>query len=337
MKTAILSYSRRGTETAGRIARALGKSDCYTVGKFLKPGFSPIPQPSEPFYGALFRDREALIFVGACGIAVRCIAPHVRDKTTDPAVLCVDEQGKFVISLLSGHIGGANALAVRLADLLGAEPVVTTATDRSGRFSVDAWAAEHNCVIDSMPLAKAVSAAILERTLPLSSDFPVVSPCPAGLELGETGELGICISLYDRKPFVQTLRLIPRIVHLGVGCRRGTDAERISQAVENCLAAARIDPRAVRGVYSIDLKQDEAGLLEFCAGKNLPITFYSAAQLNQVEGNFSSSEFVRRITGTDNVCERAALREAGTLLIGKTALDGVTVAAAAEQMEVRFG
>ena len=139
MNIAIFAYSRTGCKTARRICMALPEAEtlCYAVPRLAEPGFLPL---EKAVYGAAFSEMDALIFVGAAGIAVREIAPHVRDKRTDPAVLGLDERANFVIPLLSGHIGGANALARRLAAALGATAVVTTATDVNGKFSVDTWA-----------------------------------------------------------------------------------------------------------------------------------------------------------------------------------------------------
>ena len=139
---------------AGVCCMALPEAEtlCYAVPRLAEPGFLPL---EKAVYGAAFSEMDALIFVGAAGIAVREIAPYVRDKRTDPAVLGLDERANFVIPLLSGHIGGANALARRLAAALGATAVVTTATDVNGKFSVDTWAAEHGCAISDMGGAKA--------------------------------------------------------------------------------------------------------------------------------------------------------------------------------------
>ena len=132
------------------------------------------------FVEPIFRRTDALIFVGACGIAVRAVAPHLRSKAEDPAVLAVDETARFVVPLVSGHIGGANRLARLLARDLEAEPVVTTATDVNAKFSVDAWAAEQGLHINRLDAAKAVSAAILEGPVPLKSDFPIAGELPPG-------------------------------------------------------------------------------------------------------------------------------------------------------------
>ena len=215
--------------------------------------------------------------------------------------------------------------------------MVTTATDVRGKFSVDAWAARHGCVISDMGLAKAVSAAILEEDIPLCSQFPLPSPLPEGTFAGESGSLGIFIGWRTKSPFARTLRLIPRVLRVGVGCRRGTAAETVENAVRAVFAENGLDTAAICGVYSIDLKQDEAGLLAACEKNNWPVHFYTAQQLRGVAGDFTPSDFVRSVTGVDNVCERAALLDAEKLIVQKTARDGVTVAVAAEHWEVRFG
>ncbi|MBQ7737662.1 MAG: cobalamin biosynthesis protein [Oscillospiraceae bacterium] len=338
MRAAVFAYSRQGCRTARRVLDFFAGEDvsAYTMEKYAQDGFAPLGKPAQAFYGELFRTVDAMIFVGAVGIAVREIAPHVRDKRTDPAVIGIDELGHFVVPLLSGHIGGANALAQVLADELGAVPVVTTATDINRRFSVDAWAARQGFAISSMYAAKLVSAAILERDVPLKSDFPVVTELPPGVIAGEEGELGIYLTCTADAPFAQTLRLVPPVLHLGLGCRRDTPRERIAELVEEVLRENRIDRRAVKCAASIDLKADERGLLDFCEENGWPVKFYSAEELLAVPGDFVVSEFVRSVTGVDNVCERAALLGAERIVVHKTARNGVTVALAAEPLTIKF-
>ncbi|MBO4885109.1 MAG: cobalamin biosynthesis protein, partial [Clostridia bacterium] len=132
---------------------------------------------------------------------------------------------------------------------------------------------------------------------------------------------------------------VPRVLHLGLGCRRGTEEETIRAAVEGALAAAGVDPAAIRCAASIDLKKDEAGLLAFCEHKGWPVSFYTAEELKALPGEFTPSAFVAQVTGVDNVCERAAMRAAGEgarLIVKKTSLDGVTVAAARQKWSVSF-
>lgn len=337
MNIALFAFSRQGCETARRVMRCL-ESDvlqAYTVERLREPDFQTIP-PSPDFYGTVFRESDAMVFVGSCGIALRKIAPYVRDKQTDPAVVVIDELGTFVIPILSGHIGGANDLARDLSRKLGATPVITTATDIHHKFSVDAWATRNGCVIGDLKAAKAVSAAILEGDVPLSSEFPIATGLPNGVIPGESGKVGICITVHQAEPFEKTLRLIPRLLHLGIGCRKGISADAVREAVESVLEQHNLDFRAVKCAASIDLKAQEPGLLEFCEQRNLPVSFYSAQELQSVPGAFTSSEFVRSVTGVDNVCERAALMGGARLIVKKTAGNGVTVAVAAEAWEVRF-
>lgn len=323
----ILAFSRRGMETAGRIARALEgeyETECLRPEGNLRP-----------LVEARFPASDALIFVGSCGIAVRAIAPFLKGKTRDPAVIVSDETGKWVVSLLSGHIGGANALALRIARAIGAQPVITTATDVNKRFSVDAWATKAGLSIGSMDLAKRFSAAILERDLPLCSDFPVEGPPPAGVFWGDSGALGAAVSCLKKNPFEETLCLVPQKLHLGVGCRRGTPRS----AFEEIFSALPIHPEAICSVASIDVKRDEQGLLDFCAAHNWGARFYPAARLMALGGEFTGSDFVQKTVGVDNVCERAAMVSAGPgarLILRKTISGGVTMAAATEDWRVCF-
>lgn len=339
MKAAVFAYSRLGCKTA---ERAAGYFSGYQLRMFapqrVKPGhFSLLPPHDPDFYGQQFAWADVLLFVGSCGIAVRQIAPHVRDKRTDPAVLVMDETAAFVVPLLSGHIGGANRLAAGLAAFMGAVPVVTTATDIHGRFSVDAWAAQKGYSIGDMEAAKKVSAAILEGDVSFCSEFLIRGTLPGGVVLRNSGPVGIYVGVHTAEPFETTLRIIPPVLHLGVGCRRGISAQAIQETVEQLLAENGLDKRAIGMVGSIQRKADEAGLLEYCKKNRFPVNFYTEQELLAVPGSFTSSEFVRSVTGVDNVCERAAMVGASRILVRKTAKNGVTAALAAEEMEVTFG
>jgi cobalt-precorrin 5A hydrolase len=287
-----------------------------------------------------FQEADALIFIGAAGIAVRAVAPLVRSKQSDPAVVVIDEGARWVISLLSGHLGGANALAQKIAALLGAQPVITTATDTGGVFAVDLWARRSGLVITSFQKAKRISACLLERaTVPLQSDYPVSGPLPEGLSFSgprcgagaESGaDIGILISARKSAADHPWLRLVPRIIHLGIGCRKGISEAAIAEAVEAALVKADIDEAAVVSAGTIDIKKDEAALSLFCEKKGWPLAFYNSEALMRAQGTFSASAFVESVTGADNVCERAAVLASGggKLAAGKFALGGVTVAVA---------
>ena len=324
LRAAIFCFSDRGAALAERIA------GLFPGARTVRPRGDLAARTAE-----CFRECDALIFVGAAGIAVRAIAPHVAAKTADPAVIVADDCGRHVVSLLSGHIGGANRLTRQIAARIGAEPVVTTATDVNQRFSIDEWAARRGLSIESMDAAKRFSAEILRRDLPLTGDFPVDGPLPAGVFPGAEGDVGAAISCYRKHPFAVTALLSPRIVHLGIGCKRGAGAEAIAAAVDGLNLA----PGAIVRAASIDVKAHEPGLLAFCRARGIEIRFYSAAELSAAEGEFTPSEFVKKTVGVDNVCERAAAVSAGPgakIFIRKTRGDGVTVAAAMQDWRISF-
>lgn len=339
MRGALFAYSRQGCARARQIAAALPEVSlrCYAAARLEEAGFEGIGQPSRDVYGAQFAGADVLIFVGACGIAVRAISPHIQRKDQDPAVLVVDEGGRFVLPILSGHIGGANRLARTLAQALGATPVITTATDGRGRFSVDEWAARRGYVIGDLDLAKQVSAAILEGEVPLLCDLPCSTPYPQGVAAGKDGPLGIYVGYRKTQPFARTLSILPPGLHLGIGCRKGISRQAIEEGVWRVLEEHDLDRRAICSVASIDLKAAEPGLLAFAQANGWPLRCYSSQELLAVEGQFTASDFVRSVAGVDNVCERAARMEAEHLIVTKTAWKGVTVALAAEKVEVSFG
>lgn len=187
MKIAVISFSRRGFLLGKTLCQGLERSS-HEVELAVKSKYieESLTESLREWTGKRFMDSDAVVFIGACGIAVRSIAPFVKSKKADPAVVVVDEQGKFSISLLSGHMGGANELSEEIAGLLDAQPVVTTATDLSGIFAVDVFAEKNGCSISDMRLAKEVSAALLAgREVGFASDFPVRGELPKGLRAWE--------------------------------------------------------------------------------------------------------------------------------------------------------
>lgn len=297
--------------------------------------------------GKMFAEKRAMIFVSATGIAVRAIAPWIRDKMIDPPVVTVDEGAQFVIPLLSGHVGGANELARHIADWLEAVPVITTATDVNGKFAVDLFASAYHMTIIDRKEAKNISAAVLEgKQIGVFSDLPI-KKLPDGFVMDRWCEENICITVKDPsfpEKKASYLRLVPRAVVLGVGCRRGTDPEFMKEKVFALLKEHGIDPAAVKAIASVDVKQDEPAVLGLkqvfdgeCLHQPCEQRFYTPEQLNQVPGDFKESAFVKKQIGVGNVCERSACAAGGKLLVEKQAGDGITLAAALEwQGELDF-
>ncbi len=323
MKTALISFTENGRILSRKIG---GDRFCFVKHS------DPYAQTFSDINGltaGLFNDYEALVFICAAGIAVRAVAPYIRSKLTDPAVVVIDDNGKFVISLLSGHLGGANALARQIAAILDAVPVITTATDSHGLFSPDMFAKTNGLVICDMQAAKLIASAVVNgEKVGFCSGYPY-SGLPAELSESESGSIGICVSgNADEKPFDVTLNLVPANIIIGIGCKRGTTSDTITKHIMTVFSEKRLDIRRIRGVATIDIKSDEPGLAEFCENFGLSLETYSADELMSAPGEFEHSDFVERTTGADNVCERAAVCAGGKIIVTKSAGNGVTVAAA---------
>ncbi|MCQ2078721.1 MAG: cobalt-precorrin 5A hydrolase [archaeon] len=341
MRVGIIAFTTNGCRTALRIAGVFDGDEVELFAKSTSDevGLTHVDVPMRAWTKDAFGRYDAIVFVGAIGIAVREIAPFVVSKDVDPAVLSVDERGRFCIPVLSGHIGGANSLAVRVGTSIGAVPVVTTATDINGKVAIDSFAVNNDLTIGSLHAAKDVAARILAGDpVGLRCTVPIVGEVPPELCGPDDSPTGVYIGVEGESPFENTLRLIPRDLVLGIGCKRGTPQEDIEHMVARAMESVGVTMDRVRAAASIDLKKDEVGLLGFAAEHRIPISFYTADELNALEGDFSRSSFVQSVTTVDCVCERSAIMHSrnGRLLLRKFAGNGVTVAIAEEDFSVSF-
>lgn len=328
----IFSFTKQGAKTSTLLYNHFSSLQiaciAFTPEKYCSQIHTPLFLPLKEQVKQCFHSDNVLIFVSACGIAVRSIAPFVKDKTTDPCVLVTDELGQYVISLLSGHIGGGNEMAVEVSNVLHATPVISTATDLHGTFAVDLFAKKNQLALSDMSLAKKVSASLLHGIpVGICGDVPD-APLPAGITK-EICDLEICISpFYHTSRCPETLYLIPRQMVLGIGCKRGTAFENLCSFVDRQLKELSIFPEAVAAVTSIDLKKEEPALLQLARHYHVPFVTYSADTLRKVPCSQASSDFVKSVTGVDNVCERSTLAytHASSLILPKTVESGMTLA-----------
>lgn len=340
MKIAIISLTENGRKISEKIACSLNeKHTCtrYAIEKHIDENsimFSDLKQLTAD----IFYKYDAIIFISACGIAVRMIAPHIISKITDPAVVAVDEHGKFSVSLLSGHIGGANALTERIAEILNATPVITTATDVGGKFSPDAFAVANNLHIYEMKAAKKVAAAVVnDEKIGFYSEYPYAN-LPCEFFSKHCASIGICISDdIQKNPFDITLHLVPKNVVIGVGCRKNIPYDEFSKFISAILIKYDIPVWKVCEIHSINIKSNEIAIKKFSEDNGIPVKFYTAKQLMGVDGDFEHSDFVMKITGADNICERSAVVDGGRLIIRKQAENGITFAAAEKNINIDFG
>lgn len=431
MKVSIISFTIKGIELSLKIKKAFsGETEeelclytkCSHAEKSLterkltekdlvESGLSYVEQPLTEWTGEQMKKRRSLLFIGACGIAVRAIAPFLTDKLNDVPVLVMDEQGCFVIPVLAGHVGGANELAVSLAERMGSTPVITTATDLNHCFAVDLFARRNALhIVNKDGIAK-VSSRILageEVTMAVEegylreeaqtlrgrrvsrktnipdgirlvscipefhTDIPIVmteviedipaasteltmnvpavsaestTDAPVAFSESSAGIPGVTESPVDILVAPASygqgrlLTLRPKEYVIGIGCKRGKAAEQIDHFVHRVLKESGISMEQVAAFASIDRKKDEEGILWMSSHYGIPFVTYSAEELQQVEGTFHASEFVKSQVGVDNVCERAALRFSGPdgiLITGKQAEDGITAAIVKRRWSVSF-
>ena len=349
---AVWCLSERGLRHAAALAESLSIHCFLPEGTAPPAGMSVTPfDRLEPAVREAFRAYPAHLFIMATGIVVRMIAPLLESKLKDPAVVVMDEGGQHVISLISGHLGGANALTEMVADLTGADPVITTATDVAGITAFDILARRINAKVEPKTAIKATATALLNGQ-------PVALVCdptfydavrsevsrvthldtadPEGLKEFEA----VCIvsdtllELPDAlKP--KTLFIRPPTLCLGIGCNRATPKEEIAAAVETTLEEYGLSPLSVFRVASVDRKADEAGLKAFAEERTIPFVTYPADALNTVSetraGLSPDSEYAMKHLGVKGVAEPAALLGAGEgahLVIPKQKIGNVTVAVA---------
>lgn len=343
MSIALISFTLDGEllneQLEIKLAAAGYEVQGYHLSKRKAKRLIPVEDSLKGWTQEQFKERIAIIFIGATGIAVRAIAPFLKGKAVDPAVIVLDDQGEHVIALLSGHLGGANALTKEIASYLDAKPVISTATDKKGILAIDEWAKAQHLHIAEVHHIKAISSALLRsEKVGLKAHFQIQGEVPDCFEIEQKMEVGVMIGLEkESQPFASTLHLIPQVITLGIGCRKGISLEKIEALVLPVLKEQDIAMEAVEKVTSIDLKCEEAGLLAFCKKYGKPFVTYSSTELQSVKGNFTASAFVKQVTQVENVCERAAVYGSGGVLIRqKTALNGVTLAIAQRGYEINF-
>lgn len=325
----IISFTKKGGDINKRLTDILSESDItsYTLEKYrFDNRMKPLGNLKETVKRH-FTD-DAVIFIGAVGIAVRSIAPYIKDKFCDPAVLVIDELGRYVIPLLSGHVGGANELANYIGEALSAAPIITTATDINGTFAVDIFAKKNNLLISSRKLAKDVSAALLDNNgIDIDSDIKSIDVKELKKKLNPKNKAcDIKVRITDRIYDDTVLTLIPKNLYIGVGCKKNTDADKMWDFVNDIFRLEGLDIRAVKSIGSIDIKRDEYAVKNLANRLNVPFLTFTKDELNSVSGDFFESEFVRKTVGVGNVCERAVCIQCNNLIVKKTAREGMTVA-----------
>lgn len=342
-KIGILGFTDRGIGLGKRLVSSLPE---YSWESFTER------KNSREVLKKWFAEKDTIVFVGATGICIRLIAPLIKSKDTDPAVVVIDELGRFTIPVLSGHLGGANEAGETISKAIGSTLVLTTATDVNGIWAVDNWTKKAGLRIKDISKIKEISSRLLKgEKIGLISDFEVVGNLPNNVvhitreEDARGFEAGICVSLnHGKEPFKHTLNALPQIYSLGIGCKKDFPSSRLEEFIVESLRVNDIPLYAIGLIGSINLKKDEKAIRDFARKYGKDLVFFDAKELAKVPGQFTSSKLVKEVTGVDNVCERSAMAIANLgkdnknkrLLIKKTSGGGCTLAVATWDWKCRF-
>ncbi len=322
-KLVVLTFTSQGERLVKKLAETL-PCEHYPINR--------LEQTASEVVSERWKEAGAFLFVGATGIAVRVIAPLLVHKSVDPAVLVADDGGNFVISLLSGHLGGANEKAITVARLLGAQPVITTASDNRGFQALDLYAAENGLTILDFSRLTTVQQAMVEgmeiglfTEVKTALDYPFIAKVDKSTELEKREGCSVAITseIYDGGPLICSL--VPKNLNVGVGCRRGVAMTTILEAIDTCFEKIGRRLEGIGKLGSIDIKSDEEGLVRAAERLGVPLTFFTADQLAHASRGLSHSSFVKKTTGSPAVSGPSALLLGGELLIDKYVMKGVTV------------
>lgn len=354
MKMTIILISKSGLPTALRIREEFPESEIITTTD--AGGCTRVPAYDSSIKQA-FQEKTPLVFIGAMGICVRLICPYIQDKYRDPAVLNLDTSGRYVVPVLSGHIGGANELAVRVASAIGAEAVVTTQSDRSGLWALDTlgkrygWEAvphfpgsssAHDAMnrlialfVNREPTLLAIEARVsgTEDLIQSAPDFVHIHRGIPSEETCSNYKLVLRISPFlHEESTVPSLSFIPKVWHIGLGlARQASPAGAVIQALRGVLLEKKLHPQAIKCWATIEAKRDEP-VVQVLQEQGFPLQFFSAEALAEVPVP-TPSQVVEQYMGTPSVSEAAALLSSGggELVLPKQKGENYTIAIAAEQ------
>ena len=348
-KLAVWAVTPNGVKLTDRLADGLPDADIYVSQNLAEKRTSHILfERLSATLEEKFGQYTGHIFIMATGIVVRVLAPLIQSKTNDPAVVVVDDLGLNAISLLSGHIGGANELTHKIAQIIEANPVITTATDINEVPAIDVLARENGLFIENPAAIKSVNMALLKKeTIGVHDPFDWLTKKLLNFESAAFHKFTYGIknisqqSVINNNAFVyiddavndlpsRVLILRPPSLAVGIGCNRGTDSEEISTHLKEVLESHRLAPTSLKCLASVDLKNDEAGLIAVAESLDLPLVFFTREQLNQAKGIKNPSPVVEKHIGVKSVCEAAAILASGdgTLIVSKQSTQNVTVAIA---------
>lgn len=351
MPIAILTITRNGARLGARLKPQLPEATFYVLPKYLGQagkGAVPIDGTLQELIAGLWPRVSGFVCIMATGIVVRMIAPLLKGKDVDPAVVVMDDAGKFAISLLSGHLGGANELAERCAYISGARAVITTATDANELPSLDMLAKESGWGIEDLSRVKVLNSLLLDsEKIAVFDETGLVRPyfhgrgnllfCDsfvAAMRSGAAGYLFVSASIVPPQLDVPSLLVLrPKSLVLGIGCNSGTTAEEILEVVGSTLKRLFLSPASLAAIGTAEAKRHEPGLIAAAEALGVPLFCYSSAELNEVSVPSPPSDHALAAIGAAGVAEPAAILASGNgkLLLKKVKSGNMTLAIAEKE------
>jgi cobalt-precorrin 5A hydrolase len=330
MKYGIIALTGNSVKLAVKIHGKLPDTQLYFPAEYKIKESIDIKGNFKKFIKKIFNRHRTLIFIMAAGIAVRTISKNLKDKRTDPAVLVIDEKGKYVISLLSGHIGGANKETLLISRLINAKPVITTSSDLNNKLSVDMLAEKINCEIDNFNDAKKITAMTLKKEkIGIVSDYKIKMPSYLNSKANEANGF---IYITNKKKFKRmspSVLLIPKNIIVGIGCKKGISKNNIVKFIEKNFKKININALSIKKIATIDIKKNEKGIFDAADYFKVKTDFFNSEEINKIKNNFSRSEVVNEKIGVYGVCEPAAYlssNKSGKLILPKTSSNGISIA-----------
>ena len=269
---------------------------------------------------------KGIIFISSTGIAVRAIATYLKGKTIDPGVVVVDAKGEYAISLLSGHLGGGNELAVKVSEILKAMPIITTATDSLGVKAPDMISKENNLLISDMKKAKDISAFLIEGKKVVFEDEDKIIDIPKGyIECTEGSENLPKVKVTNKISGSEALVLVRKNVILGIGCRKDVPKEKMLKFIRESLKEYGYREDSILKISTIDLKSKEEAILNISQVFSLPLEIHSRDEVRKIEHLFKCSDFVRKSIGVGAVAEPCVYLSGGEIVVERISKEGMTL------------
>ncbi|WP_338627308.1 cobalt-precorrin 5A hydrolase [Clostridium baratii] len=319
----IISVTEKGDEIAYKLKENFD-SDIYLRSKLKDFKLDNITKEC-------FKKYKAIVFLSSTGIAVRAISKYLKGKDVDPAVIVVDVCNNFTISLVSGHLGGANKLTYEISNVLGNIPVITTATDNMDLIAPDILAKNNNLIIEDLKKAKVIAGRLVNKETVYFKDDSNKIDCPKGyIETEEVKDNTVWIT-NNLKEQDNVLKLIRKNIILGIGCRKDTDSKKLSDFVSNVFLENNLYKRSVKLIASIDVKKNEKAILDLAKELNSKLKFYTKEEIMTVEEKYEGSAFVKATVGVSSVSEPVVDLSGGEIIIEKIKNSGMTLTVGIEK------